>query len=110
MDWTEITLAIVTTLLGGGNIIQWFQVRELRRKSSAEAYQSEINSLRTIIDGNVQEIKRLETSYGELQEKYFTLAKEFQVFKVSVLTERRAKRNAKQNAWKKETKAVSTAR
>lgn len=80
-DVTNIILAIVTAVLGGGNIFQWFQVRELKRKSSAEAYQTEINSLRTIIDGNVQEIQRLNTNYAELQEKYFALAEELQTIK-----------------------------
>ena len=80
-DLTNIILAIVTAVLGGGNIFQWFQVRELKRKSSAEAYQTEINSLRTIIDGNVQEIQRLTTSYAELQVKYFALAEELQTLK-----------------------------
>lgn len=80
-DLTNIILAIVTALLGGGNIFQWFQVRELKRKSSAEAYQTEINSLRTIIDGNVQEIQRLNTNYAELQDRYFALAEELQTLK-----------------------------
>lgn len=81
MDWTEIVLAVVAALLGGGNIFQFFQIREVRRKSSAEAYQTEINSLRTIIAGNVEEIQRLSTNYGELQDKYFALAEELQTLK-----------------------------
>ena len=81
MNWSEIILSIVAAILGGGNIFQWFQLREAKRKSSAEAYQTEINSLRTIIDGNVQEIQRLNTNYAELQEKYFALAEELQTIK-----------------------------
>ena len=81
MSVSEIILTIVTALLGGGNIFQWFLLRETKRKSSAEAYQTEINSLRTIIDGNVQEIQRLNTNYGELQDKYFALAEELQTIK-----------------------------
>lgn len=81
MTVTEIILTVFTTLLGGGNIFQWFLLRETKRKSSAEAYQTEINSLRTIIAGNVEEIQRLNTSYGELQEKYFKLAEELQTIK-----------------------------
>ena len=81
MNWSEIILTTVAALLGGGNIFQWFQLREAKRKSSAEAYQTEINSLRTIIDGNVQEIQRLNTNYAELQEKYFALAEELQTIK-----------------------------
>ena len=74
MNWTEIILAVIAAILGGGNIFQWFQVRELKRKASAEAYQTEINSLRNIIDGNVAEINRLNASYAELQKNYFELA------------------------------------
>ena len=84
MDITSIILAIVAALLGGGNVFQWFLLRETKRKSSAEAYQSEINSLRTIIDGNVQEIQRLNTNYGELQDKYFALAEELQTIKTKM--------------------------
>lgn len=93
MNWTEIILAIVAALLGGGNLFQWFQVRELKRKSSAEAYQTEISSLRMIIDEERQEIKRLETSYGELHSKYgdmqtrfFELEEELHKLKLSMLT------------------------
>jgi len=82
--WLEIVLAVIAALSGGGNIFQFIQVRELRRKSSAEAYQAEINSLRTIIDGNVQEIQRLNTNYGELQDKYFKLAEELQDLRSSM--------------------------
>lgn len=81
MSIYEIISTIVMALLGGGNIFQWFLLRETKRKSSAEAYQTEINSLRTIIDGNVQEIQRLNTNYGELQDKYFALAEELQTIK-----------------------------
>ena len=84
INWTTLILAIVTALLGGGNIFQWFLLRETKRKNSAEAYQAEINSLRTIIDGNVQEIQRLNTNYGELQDKYFALAEELQAIKSSM--------------------------
>ena len=85
MSTIEVILSLLTLLFGGGNVFQWFQVRELKRKSSAEAYQTEINSLRIIIDGHVQEIQRLTSSYGELQEKYFRLAEEFQEFKTSMI-------------------------
>ena len=84
MDLNEIILAIVAALLGGGNVFQWFLLRETKRKNNAEAYQTEINSLRTIIDGNVQEIQRLNTNYGELQDKYFALAEELQTIKRSM--------------------------
>lgn len=84
MNWTEIILAIIAAILGGGNIFQWFQVRELKRKASAEAYQTEINSLRNIIDGNVAEINRLNASYAELQKNYFELAEELRRMKLQM--------------------------
>ena len=84
MNWTEIILAVLAAILGGGNIFQWFQVRELKRKASAEAYQTEINSLRNIIDGNVAEINRLNASYAELQKNYFELAEELRRMKLQM--------------------------
>ena len=60
MSIAEIILSVVTMLLGGCNIMQLLQVRSLRRKASAEAYQSEIASLKLIIEGNVAEIQRLQ--------------------------------------------------
>lgn len=81
MDWLSFILAIATLLLGGGNIVQFVMLKQLKRKGNAEAFQSEIQALRTIIDGNVAEIKRLQTEYGELQQKYFDLADELQNIK-----------------------------
>ena len=104
MDWTTIILAIIAALLGGGNIFQWFQVRELKRKSSAEAYQTEINSLRTIIDGNVQEIQRLTTNYGELQDKYFALAEELQKLKLSMRSNPKRRQSNRSNKNNKKNK------
>lgn len=95
IDITTLVLSIATALFGGGNIFQWFQLRNLRRKSSAEAYQTEINSLRVIIDGNVKEIQRLTTSYGELQDKYFALAEELQTIKTKMRAEATKKKPAK---------------
>ena len=93
IDWTTLLLSIATALLGGGNIFQWFLLRETKRKNSAEAYQAEINSLRTIIDGNVQEIQRLNTNYGELQDKYFAIAEELQAIKSSMSKQSTKRKN-----------------
>jgi chromosome segregation ATPase len=84
MTIAEIILSVATLLFGGGNVLQFFLLREQKRKSSAEAYQTEINSLRTIIAGNVEEIQRLSTNYGELQDRYFALAEELQELKRSM--------------------------
>lgn len=100
MQWTEIILAVVAALLGGGNIFQWFLLRETKRKSSAEAYQAEINSLRTIIAGNVEEIQRLNTNYGELQDKYFALAEELQQLKRSMYVPTDRAQNSRSTASK----------
>ena len=94
-DITDIILGIATALLGGGNIFQFVQLKEAKRKNNAEAYQTEINSLRSIIDGNVQEIQRLNTNYGELQVKYFALAEELQEIKRG-MKKRTPKRKPKQ--------------
>ena len=104
MNWTEIILAVIAAILGGGNIFQWFQVRELKRKASAEAYQTEINSLRTIIDGNVQEIQRLTTNYGELQDKYFALAEELQKLKLSMRSNPKRRQPNRSNKNNKKNK------
>lgn len=60
MDTTTIILSILTALLGGTNIFQLFFLHSDRRKRGAEAVQAEITSQQMIIDGNVQEIKRLQ--------------------------------------------------
>ena len=88
MSTAEIILAILTLLLGGGNILQLLQIRALKRKSNAEASQEEIRSLSMIIDKNREEITRLTTSYGELQEKYFKLAEEVQDLRARVNKQR----------------------
>lgn len=60
METTTIILSILTALLGGTNIFQLFFLHADRRKRGAEAVQAEITSQQMIIDGNVQEIKRLQ--------------------------------------------------
>lgn len=80
MDWTTLILALITALLGSGNIWQLVNNRQLKRKLNAEGEQEEIKSLRLIIDGNVQEIQRLQqrvddysTKYDALWQKYLEL-------------------------------------
>lgn len=88
-------LGILSTLFGGLNIFQWITLNSYKRLKSAEAYQSEINSLRTIIETNQAEIgrlsKRLEaydrreiennSRYDELYRKYDQLRDEFEEYK-----------------------------
>lgn len=70
IDWTQIILAIATAILGGGNIAQFIGYRSLKKKMEAESDQEETKSLRLIIDGNVQEIQRLQSRVDEYAKRY----------------------------------------
>ena len=69
----SFVLAIATLLLGGGNIWQLVNNRQLKRKLNAEGEQEEVKSLRLIIDGNVQEIQRLQKRVDEYADRYENL-------------------------------------
>ena len=69
----SFVLAIATLLLGGGNIWQLVNNRQLKRKLNAEGEQEEVKSLRLIIDGNVQEIQRLQKRVDDYADRYETL-------------------------------------
>ena len=73
MDWTTLILALITALLGSGNIWQLVNNRQLKRKLNAEGEQEEVKSLRLIIDGNVQEIQRLQKRVDDYAERYEAL-------------------------------------
>ena len=83
MDWTTLILALITALLGSGNIWQLVNNRQLKRKLNAEGEQAEIQSLKLIIEGNVTEIKRLQERYEELWNKYIKLQDELDELKQS---------------------------
>ncbi len=70
MSIAEIILTIATTLLGGTNIVQLVNNRALRRKMEAEGEQEEIKSLQLIIDGNKEEISRLQDRVETLEKRY----------------------------------------
>ena len=91
----HIILPIVLALLAGCNIIQLVNNRQLRSKLAAEAKQEENNALSQIINGQTKEIARLQTNYGELQEKYFALAEELQNVKAEMAQLKAKKRPAK---------------
>lgn len=78
IDWVQIFLTITTLLFGGSNIVQLVNNRQLRRKLSAESDQARNATLLQIINGQTEEISRLQNAYGQLQEKYFALAEELQ--------------------------------
>lgn len=73
MDLLSIILSVATALLGGTNIVQLVNNRQLRRKMAAEGEQAEIQSLQLIIDGNVTEIKRLQTRLDDAEKRYDSL-------------------------------------
>ena len=69
----NIILPIITVLLGGTNIVQLVNNRQLRRKMAAEGEQAEIQSLQLIINGNVTEIKRLQERLDDAERRYESL-------------------------------------
>ena len=72
----EIILSCVTALFGGGNILQLFVMRSIKRKSNEEANQASSESWRLIVDGNVREIKRLQERLDYYEQKYTELLNE----------------------------------
>lgn len=90
MDWLSFTLAIVTLLLGGLNIFQLLTFRAYKRQRNSEADKSEIDNLRSIIDGMQDEIARLrerveqaESRANENADRYYSLREEFENYKLN---------------------------
>lgn len=77
MNTLESILAIITALLGAGNVWQFFTLRSMKRKSSAEADQAQIESLNKIIETYSTEYTSLQTRYDKLQEKYDALVDKY---------------------------------
>ncbi|MBO5933026.1 MAG: hypothetical protein J6Q19_04800 [Bacteroidaceae bacterium] len=81
----------------GLNVLQLITLRSYKRQKSAEAYQKEIDALRTIIATNQAEIGRLSQriemadkrdfeaskKYNELYEKWDKLRDEFENYKLN---------------------------
>lgn len=81
----------------GLNAFQFITLRSYKRQKSAEAYQAEINSLRSIIDTLQSEVGRLtqrvemadkrdfeaSKKYNELYEKWDKLRDEFEIYKLN---------------------------
>lgn len=85
-------LGVLASILAGTNILQFVNNRELRRKMSAEGYQTEIASLQNIIDGNVKEIDRLQkrcdeadSRYDSLRERYDSLEKKYDELRALII-------------------------
>ena len=87
MTIIEITLSVVTLLLGGWDIIQVLQIKELRAKAkadalkisaeaqsiSAEGDKSRVENFREIMDIYKAELASLQSRYDNLQSRYDTL-------------------------------------
>lgn len=69
MEIATYVLSVVTVLLGGANIFQFFTIRSYRRKHNAEATRAEIDNLNIVIDNLRQEIGRLESRLSTLEGK-----------------------------------------
>ena len=90
MDWLSFILAVLTLLLGGLNIHQMLTFRAYKRQRNSEADKSEIDNLRTIIDGMQDEITRLrerveqaESRANENADRYYKLREEFENYKLT---------------------------
>jgi len=88
---TTVILPIVLALLAGCNILQLVNNRQLRKKLAAEAEQAENETWGQIIAGQTAEISRLQTAYGDLQTKYFTLAEELQALKAQMAGKKKSR-------------------
>lgn len=69
MSELEIILAIVTVVLGGGNIIQLVQMKQLKAKLSAETETVAIKNMQLVIESMQKEIVRLNTRVIDLETK-----------------------------------------
>lgn len=69
MSIAEIILTILTTLLGGGNIIQLVQLRQLKARHSAETETVAIKNMQLVIESMQAEINRLNKRVVELEDR-----------------------------------------
>ena len=90
MDVWAIISTIFATLFGGLNIFQWITLRSYKRQKAAEADRSDIENLKSIIDGMQSEIGRLRTRLDEAEtramenaNRYYSLREEFEQYKLN---------------------------
>lgn len=83
-------LGVLSTLFGGLNIFQWLTLRSYKRVKEAEADKSEIDALRSIIEGMQAEIGRLQNRLDEAEKRayensnrYYSLQQEFEQYKLT---------------------------
>ena len=67
----EIILAIVTALLGGGNIIQLIQMKQLKARQSADTETVAIKNMQMVIESMHAEIDRLNARVNELEHRLY---------------------------------------
>ena len=69
MEVATYILSVVTVLLGGANVLQFFTIRSYKRKHNAEATRAEIDNLNIVIDSLKKEVERLERRLTDLEGK-----------------------------------------
>ncbi len=69
MEIATYILSVVTLLLGGCNIFQFFTIRSYRRKHNAEATRAEIDNLNIVIANLRGEVERLEGRLVDLEKR-----------------------------------------
>lgn len=69
MEIATYILSVVTVLLGGANILQFFTIRSYKRKHNAEATRAEIDNMNIVIDSLKKEVERLEKRLTDLEGK-----------------------------------------
>ena len=69
MEIATYILSVVTVLLGGANILQFFTIRSYKRKHNAEATRAEIDNLNIVTDNLKKEVERLEERLIKLESK-----------------------------------------
>ena len=65
----EIILTIITTLLGGTNILQLIQAKQLKAKLATETESVAIANMQHVIETMRAEIDRLNTKVADLEAK-----------------------------------------
>lgn len=81
MTQLEIILSIFTALSGFGNIAQWVNLRAVRDKVGYEAENAHIENLKTVIELQAEEIKRLQERVQEQDERQRQLEEELAILK-----------------------------
>ena len=69
MTYAEIFLTIATALLGGTNILQLIQAKQLKAKLATETESVAIANMQHVIETMREEIDRLNSKVADLEEK-----------------------------------------